>query len=154
MAPTYQVPISQKLTEMQNQVTATPKSQNAPKSDYDTAGAQAAGLKPDARGHMPDTFKLPNHMTFSDESKYSKPGQEGGHWKYIDKDGKETDDKTPGGTWEFFASPFNLKQHSASELKQYFKTQEPNSKLFIPIGTKDGQPVYDLGNGQWQVGTK
>jgi hypothetical protein len=32
------------------------------------------GGKPDSRGHFPDTFKLPNHPTFSAESKYATPG--------------------------------------------------------------------------------
>ncbi len=40
--------------------------------DYDYRGAYAAGL--DRNGyetHLPDTFKKPNHETFSDESKYA-----------------------------------------------------------------------------------
>ncbi|HXK19672.1 MAG TPA: hypothetical protein VNG33_17800, partial [Polyangiaceae bacterium] len=40
--------------------------------DYDYQAAERAGVKPDpATGHMPDTFKKPNHMTFSNESQYS-----------------------------------------------------------------------------------
>lgn len=31
-------------------------------------------------GHFPDTFKRPNHATFSDESIYSVPENKGGHW--------------------------------------------------------------------------
>lgn len=30
--------------------------------------------------HFPDTYKRPTHPTFSDESIYSVPGNEGGHW--------------------------------------------------------------------------
>lgn len=31
-------------------------------------------------GHYPDTYKLPNHPTFSDESKYHSSATPGGHW--------------------------------------------------------------------------
>lgn len=52
--------------------------------DYDFRGAFKAGLHPDPEnGHWPDTFKKPNHPTFSNESKYAK-GQlatYAGHWK-------------------------------------------------------------------------
>jgi hypothetical protein len=46
--------------------------------DYDYAAAEKAGVQPDERGHMPDTFKLPNHITFSDESMYHGDENEGG----------------------------------------------------------------------------
>lgn len=52
------------------------KSKNAPKDsgqDYDLRGAFKAGVTPDeATGHWPDTFKKPNHPTFSDQSQYAK----------------------------------------------------------------------------------
>jgi hypothetical protein len=48
-------------------------------ADYDLRGAFKAGLKPDKNGHWPDTFKKPNHPTFSDESRYAKFGKPG-HW--------------------------------------------------------------------------
>jgi hypothetical protein len=38
--------------------------------DYDLRGAFKAGLTPGPNGHWPDTFKKPNHPTFSNESKY------------------------------------------------------------------------------------
>jgi hypothetical protein len=41
-------------------------------SDYDLRGAFKAGLTPGADGHWPDTFKKPNHPTFSDQSVYAK----------------------------------------------------------------------------------
>lgn len=91
-------------------------------SDYDYAGYEKKYGKPDqSKGqHLTDEFKLPNHITFSSESKYSKPGEEGGEWK------KES------GIWNFYASPFNLKQHSAEELKEYFKKMEPDAVLHLP----------------------
>ena|SRR2546430_14681731 len=42
-------------------------------ADYDLRGAFKAGLTPDPKtGHWPDTFKKPNHPTFSNESMYAK----------------------------------------------------------------------------------
>lgn len=59
------------------------KSRYAPNdtgSDYDLRGAYKAGLTPDpTSGHWPDTFKKPNHPTFSVESQYAAqaPGKAG-----------------------------------------------------------------------------
>lgn len=51
------------------------KAKNAPNDsgqDYDLKGAYKAGVTPDPQtGHMPDTFKKPNHPTFSNESQYA-----------------------------------------------------------------------------------
>lgn len=51
------------------------KQQYAPRDsgqDYDLRGAYQEGLQPDPEtGHWPDTYKKPNHETFSDESKYA-----------------------------------------------------------------------------------
>lgn len=52
--------------------------------DYDLRGAFKAGLKPDAKsGHWPDTFKKPNHPTFSNESQYAtgENALRAGHWE-------------------------------------------------------------------------
>lgn len=47
-------------------------------ADYDLRGAFKAGLTPDPQsGHWPDTFKKPNHPTFSDQSQYAKFGKPG-----------------------------------------------------------------------------
>lgn len=52
------------------------KAQNAPNdsgADYDLRGAFKSSLTRDpASGHMLDTFKKPNHPTFSNESKYGR----------------------------------------------------------------------------------
>jgi hypothetical protein len=49
--------------------------------DYDLRGAFKAGVTSDpATGHWPDTFKKPNHPTFSDESQYAGSGAPGS-WK-------------------------------------------------------------------------
>jgi hypothetical protein len=58
---------------------------NAPNDsgyDYDLRGAYQAGLSPAENGHWPDTFKKPNHPTFSEESIYSQrdPSLPAGRW--------------------------------------------------------------------------
>lgn len=92
--------------------------------DYDTYGAYSAGLKPDGRGHLNDTYKLPNHITFSKESIYARqPGAPaGGRWLGSDKSG-----------WFFYASPTNIKNAGgADKLQDYFKQYEPEARLVLP----------------------
>ena len=49
--------------------------------DYDFRGAFLSGYRPDANGHWLDTYKKPNHPTFSDESIYSSlTGTYPGSW--------------------------------------------------------------------------
>lgn len=61
------------------------KALNAPQdsgTDYDLRGAYKAGLAPAANGHWPDTFKKPNHPTFSNESIYAAQMPEAaGRWR-------------------------------------------------------------------------
>lgn len=62
------------------------KKKFAPKDsgeDYDFRGAFKAGLKPDPdTGHWPDTYKKPNHPTFSDQSIYAKEApDQAGSWE-------------------------------------------------------------------------
>lgn len=62
------------------------KQQYAPQDsgvDYDWRGAFKAKLTPDAKsGHWPDTYKKPNHPTFSVESQYAKDAPElAGRWE-------------------------------------------------------------------------
>lgn len=50
------------------------KSRFAPKDsgqDYDLRGAYKSGAAQSKNGHWPDTFKKPNHPTFSNQSKYA-----------------------------------------------------------------------------------
>jgi len=92
--------------------------------DYDYASWQKAnpGVQMAPGQHYPDTYKLPNHMTFSDESIYhGVNGTSGGHWG-TDENGADT--FTPGRT--------NLEHHSMNELRDYFARVEPNAKLLLP----------------------
>lgn len=89
--------------------------------DYDLPAAFLSGAKPEG-GHLTDRFKKPNHMTFSNESQYSgRNGQVGGRW--VDN---------PDGSVTFYASPTNLKYHSAKELQDYFQKYETGNKLVLP----------------------
>lgn len=61
------------------------KKVNAPKdsgADYDLRGAYKEGARADPKnGHWPDTFKKPNHPTFSNQSKYAKDAPDkAGSW--------------------------------------------------------------------------
>ena len=68
-------------------------------------------------GHLPDTYKKPNHITFSNESRYAN-GQ-GGEWI-----------QTPNG-WQFTPSEQTLNRYGKEKLKNYFLNYEPNSILNV-----------------------
>ena len=103
--------------------------------DYDYEGyvKEHGALPKQGSGHLPDTYKLPNHMTFSTDSKYSSPEHQGGVWQQ-DKSGK----------WNFYASPYNLKWHTPHELRQYFKDHEPDAVLHLPATGKQPMAVGAL----------
>lgn len=68
--PTYET----ELTKPEEQRFQEWKAVTAPNdsgADYDLRGAFKAGLAPGTDGHWPDTFKKPNHPTFSVESIYA-----------------------------------------------------------------------------------
>ncbi len=75
-----------KLDPVEEAQFQTWKAKYAPKdsgTDYDLRGAFKAGLTPDPNtGHWPDTFKKPNHPTFSNESQYAvgPDKAKAGHW--------------------------------------------------------------------------
>lgn len=87
--------------------------------DYDLRGAWKADARAASNGHLPDTWKKPNHMTFSEESQYSTPENGiGGRWL-----------QSPDGAWQFWASPANA---SPAELQSYFRQYEPAATLILP----------------------
>lgn len=113
-----------KLTPAEEAAFQAWKQQYAPRDtgvDYDLRGAFKADVKPEAeRGHLPDTFKKPNHPTFSDQSQYSKGDTIGGQW--LEKDGKTA----------FVPSEHNLKQTPPDKLREYFNRVEPDVILVLP----------------------
>lgn len=89
--------------------------------DYDLRGAWKKNTKAATNGHLPDTWKKPNHPTFSRESIYSGPYATGGEWAPL-----------PNNQWQFNATDDNLRYRSPQELQQYFKQVEPGNLLNIP----------------------
>jgi len=69
--------------------------------------------------HFTDTFKKPNHPTFSDQSQYHNEKTKGGKWVQ------------EGENWSFVPSEHNVKNLGEEGLRNYFKEREPNSRLLI-----------------------
>lgn len=91
-------------------------------SGYDLAGyINKYGIPDRSKGHLVDEFKLPHHITFSDESKYSTPETPGGKWR------KDESEK-----WHYTPSDYVLKQHGAEKLQKYFNENEKDSVLHLP----------------------
>jgi len=114
---------------------------DAPK-DYDYSAWEKAGSPKDPdTGHAPDTYKLPNHPTFSNESIYSgKEGAEGGKWS-----------KNPDGSWNFTPGKTNLEHFTPQQLQDYFQRVEPGNHLILPQ-TKDPHGGEMLGAGKlWDM---
>lgn len=89
--------------------------------DYDLRGAFSNNAKLASNGHFPDTYKKPNHPTFSNESVYHSDERPGGVWQQDEK-----------GTWSFAPSATNLQTHGAGFLQKYFKEREPDATLLLP----------------------
>lgn len=90
-------------------------------ADYDMRGAWKAGATKAPNGHLPDTYKKPNHITFSDESMYhGQGGNMGGRWQEL-----------PGNKWSFTPGPTNLRNTSIPQLQQYFQQHEPDAQLIL-----------------------
>jgi hypothetical protein len=75
-----------KLTAAEETAFQAWKKKYAPKDsgeDYDLRGAFRSGLRPDPEtGHWPDTYKKPNHPTFSDQSIYARERPDlAGRWE-------------------------------------------------------------------------
>jgi hypothetical protein len=103
------------------QSTKTGRDMSNDTADYDLRGAFLNNAQQSADGHFPDTYKKPNHPTFSDQSMYNgKDGYVGGTWG-----GQENAPTfTPGAT--------NLQLHGKQGLQDYMQRVEPNTKLVDP----------------------
>jgi len=90
--------------------------------DYDLRGAWKSGAATAPNGHLPDTYKKPNHPTFSDQSQYhGREGFMGGTWGGGDG---QPDTFTPG--------PTNLQMQGPQGLQRYFQQREPDVRLMLP----------------------
>lgn len=89
--------------------------------DYDMRGAWKANVGQADNGHFPDTYKKPNHPTFSDESIYhGVDGYQGGSWSSVN------------GTDVFVPGPANLSFRSQSDLQEYLNVADPG----VVLGTR------------------
>lgn len=105
--------------------------------DYDMRGAFASGAGQADNGHWPDTFKKPNHPSFSDQSQYhGADGQTGGTWSQM------------GGAWYFQPGQANLQFHGADGLQSYFQQSDPNVRVMLP----EQQPQTMQGYVRQQIG--
>src|SRR6185369_6907776 len=114
-----------------------PENPSPAKPDYDYESWQKAnpGVQMAPGQHYPDTYKLPNHITFSDESMYHGGDNQGGHWG-TNEQGKDT--FTPG--------PTNLKNYSMEALQDYFKRVEPDAVLLPPPNTDSANALLPEGS--------
>ena len=100
---------------------------NLDKEDYDLQGWWKAHKgKPAPDGHFEDTFKKPNHPTFSRESQYSNADNPGGEWI-----------ENPDKTFTFNASAANLKYRDQGTLSKYFAEREKGNKVNFPVANSD-----------------
>lgn len=97
--------------------------------DYDFAGyVKKYGIPDQSKGqNLTSEFKLPTHITFSNESKYSSTAMQGGSWAGSEKTKQ----------WQFTPSEFNLSQHSVQEYKDYFENAQ-----YKGTTVKIGNAVY------------
>ena len=87
------------------------------KEDYDYGGfkdkyGENAAPKGPLRAHYTDEFKLPNHATFSNESRYSNPLIQGGKWNM--------DNKT------FQPSGWNVQTNGLNAIVEYLRRADPD----------------------------
>lgn len=93
--------------------------------DYDLQGAWKSGAARSKNGHLPDTFKKPNHPTFSDQSQYNgADGFYSGTWGQ-DERGRDTFRPGRGALWQ------------SDQLQKYFQDVEPNAVLLPPATASD-----------------
>jgi|KBSMisStaDraftv2_1062788.scaffolds.fasta_scaffold164462_2 hypothetical protein len=110
--------------------------------NYDMRGAFLGGAGRADNNHWPDTFKKPNHPSFSSQSMYhGADGHMGGQWEGQD------------GIWRFTPGPTNLQLHGPGGLQQYFQQSDPDVQLNIPEAAPPGPPVSMLDYVRSKMGT-
>jgi hypothetical protein len=115
-------------------------------SDYNMAGyamhhpfgALKHFINPD-KYHATDEYKYPNHMTFSDESKYSNTEHQGGHWS-----------QTPDGKWTFTPTEWNIQNAGGPEQYQQWWDQGEgkNGNVLILPQHADGGALFKFISAQ------
>ena len=101
--------------------------------DYDLRGYWRRHRTADlSEAHLPDTYKKPNHPTFSDESQYhGVEGLHGGRWT-----------RRADNTWSFTPGRTNMTLYGPNRLRRYFERVEPGNEVVVPPRTiaTDDQP--------------
>lgn len=118
VAPVVDAPVAREVF-----VAPKPTKENP---DYDYDGYVAKYGKPDqSKGqHLTDEYKLPNHITFSTDSRYHSDENKGGTWTEGAKD-----------KWTFTPSEFNLKNHNEDAMAKYFhKYEKKGTFVKLPDG--------------------
>lgn len=102
--------------------------------NYDLRGAwkelKSGTMSEDARGHLGDKYKKPNHPTFSNQSIYSTKENQGGHWSV--ENGQDV-----------FVPGRELSAAEANYLQQYFAEREQGVQLKARVKESDGAVVDD-----------
>jgi len=74
-------------------------------------------------GHLPDTYKKPNHPTFSIESKYHSKDTPGGKWEQVDN------------RWKYYPSRYTLENFGSEYIKSYLKDDTETDVMWNnPVG--------------------
>lgn len=98
-------------------------------TNYDMRGAFVSGATQAGNAHWPDTFKKPNHPTFSDQSQYNGvDGHTGGSWSQM------------GQRWYFSPSATNLQMHGVAGLQNYLQQSDPTVSLMPTQQPSSSQP--------------
>jgi hypothetical protein len=115
------------------QSAATGRDVSRDKYDYDLQGWWKENPGFDlSGGHLTDTYKKPNHPTFSDQSQYhGQDGNEGGQWI-----------NNPDGTYAFKPGATNMQMFHPDELNDYFSRVERGNQLIMPQ-SQPQQPQID-----------
>lgn len=113
------------------------------KGFYDDKELRAKWLEEElsnpGNAHMKDYYKLPQHHTYSKES---KGGEDfGGEWLGNDEVG-----------WIFKASPFNMAQHSFEDMKKYWDNNEPESILWYGNDFYKAKPKQEIETLEFKQG--
>lgn len=103
--------------------------------NYDMRGAFQFGAGASGENqHWPDTWKKPNHPSFSDQSRYhGVEGHQGGAWS-----------QDAGGQWSFRPGPTNLEMHGPDGLQNYFQRGDPGVRLELPTEAPEAAPMSML----------
>ena len=134
----FNTPLTPEESRMYNQwlietSMATGRNLSMDEYDYDMRGWWKENGQVSENGHRTDTYKKPNHPTFSKGSKYSgKDGYVGGDWT-----------ENGDGTWTFEASQTNLDVFGEDRLRAYFSKYEKGNTLKVKAKKK----LEDLFNG-------